>query len=286
MKDIVENRSRLGFSTKLKVLSLALRENGFIWTIQMGLYYLTSGFADAIYHAATRRRISKGLAGLNSVQINKVIWNNWDWRSGGKEWSISPEWEKSVIENFLRPNVPQGSSTVEVGPGGGRWTGELIARCESLKAVDISEACILLCRERFKQHSNAEFLVGSGSDLCAIPSQSVDAVWSFDVFVHVNKEEFKNYAAEFFRILRPLGRGVIHHGSIGGKNGGWRSDATTANVAEFLTGAGLKIERHISEWQDDGKLFQAGLYDDVVTIFTKPGVVASAIDQTARLWTA
>ena len=71
-------------------------------------------------------------------------------------------------------------------------------------------------------------------------------------------------------MLRPNGRGVIQHGAVGGGNGGWRSDATTASVAGFLREAGLTVESQISEWQDGDVKFPAGLYGDVVTIFSKP----------------
>jgi SAM-dependent methyltransferase len=270
MKDIVENRSHISLATKLKLMWMAIRENGLIWTSQMGLYYLGSGLANSAYTAAAKRRESKSLPGMNSPQMNKLIWDKWDWQAKGEEWTISPEWKTSVIKTFLRPNVPENSSVVEIGPGGGRWTEELINRCKSVLAIDISEACVIECRERFSSASNAEFMVGSGSDLKQVADQSVDGVWSFDVFVHINKPQFESYAKEFARVLRSGGRGVIQHGSVGGKNGGWRSDVTDTDVATFLQRAGLKVEEQIAVWHDNGTEFQAGLYDDVVTTFSKP----------------
>jgi ubiquinone/menaquinone biosynthesis C-methylase UbiE len=270
MKDIVENRSHISLSTKFRLAALALRENGSIWTMQMGIYYLASGLAGAAYSAAASRRIAKNLPGVNSARMNKIIWNNWDWKAKGEEWSISPAWKASVIGHLLRPNIRERADVVEIGPGGGRWTEELIARCNTVKAVDISEACVKECQLRFKDAGNAEFIVGSGSDLKAIRNASVDAIWSFDVFVHVNKPEFRNYASEFARVLRPGGRGVIQHGAVGGRNGGWRSDARTEDVARFLQDAGLTVEQQILEWQDNEAKFAAGLYGDVVTIFSKP----------------
>lgn len=270
MKDIVENRSHISFGTKLRLASLALQENGPLWTLQMGLYYVASGIADSAYAAAASRRIAKNLPGVNSARMNKVIWDRWDWKAKGEEWSISPAWKESVIRHLLRPNVPEQCDVVEIGPGGGRWTEELIARCRKVTAIDISETCIAECKLRFRDAKNAEFIVGSGSDLKPVADASVDAVWSFDVFVHINKPEFSNYAREFARVLRPGGRGVIQHGAVGGENGGWRSDATTADVATFLQSAGLTVEKQIVEWQDGDEKFPSGLYGDVVTIFSKP----------------
>jgi hypothetical protein len=62
----------------------------------------------------------------------------------------------------------------------------------------------------------------------------------------------------------------VQHGAVGGANGGWRSDVTTADVHDFLKSAGLDVKAQLTSWWDDGQEFQAGLYGDVVTIFQKP----------------
>jgi ubiquinone/menaquinone biosynthesis C-methylase UbiE len=270
MKDIVENRARIGLGTKMKLFGLAVRENGLLWTMQMGVYYLGSGIADASFAAAARRRVAHGLPGMNSARMNKLIWDRWDWGAKGEEWSISPEWKTSVIKSFLNPNVPPNNDVVEIGPGAGRWTEVLIDRCRQVRAIDISETCVEVCTARFAKANNATFIVGSGADLASEPDASADAIWSFDVFVHINKAQFAPYTREFARVLRPGGRGVIHHGSVAGVNGGWRSDATTADVAKFITEAGLTVETQTTEWSDEGQEFQAGLYKDVITVFSKP----------------
>ena len=58
------------------------------------------------------------------------------------------------------------------------------------------------CRNRFP---SAEFEVGNGKDIAMIPSGTVDAIWSFDVFVHINAAEFSSYVEEFRRVLKPGG---------------------------------------------------------------------------------
>jgi predicted methyltransferase len=78
------------------------------------------------------------------------------------------------------------------------------------------------------------------------------------------------YAAEFARVLRPGGNGVLHHGTVGGKNGGWRSDMTAEGMIDCLRGAGLEVVDQFREWTDGNREFQAGLYDDAITVFRKP----------------
>ncbi len=269
MKDIIENRVRLGGPTKARLLAMSLKENGLLWTGLIGIYYTASAIGEKAFSIASGLRKKHGLPGMNSVAINKVIWEQWDWSGKGEEWSPSSDWKQSVVRTLLAPNIAEGSAVVEIGPGGGRWTGDLQARAGKLIGIDISEACIRECQRRFAGCENVEFWVGSGADLNGVETGSTDAIWSFDVFVHINEPQFEAYAKEFARVLKPGGVGVVHHGAVGGASGGWRSDVTTADVERLLTSAGLRIEQQLSSWRDANEEFKAGLYGDVVTIFRK-----------------
>ena len=215
MKDLVENRSRLTLAQKMKLMRLAIKENGVVWSTCLGAYYASSAVAEKAFGVMDALRKRKGLPGLNSAAMNKVIWEAWDWSAAGEEWTPSSEWKASLIRKVLEPNVPEGSRVLEIGPGGGRWTGELLKRAAKLTGVDISETCVEKCRERFGDDDKAEFFVVSGSDLEGVEDGSIDVIWSFDVFVHINEAEVEGYAKEFARVLAPGGCGIIHHGSIG-----------------------------------------------------------------------
>ncbi len=271
MKDLVENRSRLGFGKKLSLARQAVKENGFLWTGLMGIYYLCSGVAEKAFGRAAARRERLGLPGMNSVALNKEIWESWDWGAAGDEWSPSPEWKASLVRNILEKYVPDGGRVVEIGPGGGRWTEYLQKRAAKLTGIDLSQACVDACAKRFAGCDNVEFYTNSGCDLPRIDDRSLDAIWSFDVFVHINRAEVEKYAAEFARALKPGGVGVIHHGNVGGKRGGWRSDMTDTAMREVLEAAGLQVDAQIDHWVDGGTEHEIGLYDDSVTVFRKPG---------------
>ena len=269
MKDIVENRRRITLGKKFQIAGIVLRENGILWSSLLGLYYLSSAISQRAFAAMDARRKSKGIPGLNSPTLNKAIWEAWDWNAAGEEWTPSEEWKSSILRCILCKHVPLGSSVLEIGPGGGRWTGHLIERSASLLAVDISESCVELCRKKFAGSPKAKFIVGTGSDLAGVPDASVDALWSFDVFVHINREEVERYAGEFRRVMRPGAVGIIHHGSVGGALGGWRSNLTHEGMLEILKGRGFQIVTSFKEWQDEGITHQTGLYQDVVTVFSR-----------------
>ena len=127
MKDIIENRFRLDTPSKLRLLGMSLRENGFLWTSLIGLYYAASAVGEKSFSAAAALRRKWNLPGMNSVSMNKFIWESWDWSGQGEEWSPSAAWKKSVIDTLLIPNVPAGSVIVEIGPGGGEMDGGVAA---------------------------------------------------------------------------------------------------------------------------------------------------------------
>ena len=118
------------------------------------------------------------------------------------------------------------------------------------------------------------FLLGNGHDLAGVADRSIDAVWSFDVFVHINEAQWRTYAAEIRRVLKPGGVGVIHHGTVGGRAGGWRSDITAATASAILQEAGLRVTEQFSSWTDNEREFQAGYYEDAVTVFESPVMIA------------
>jgi ubiquinone/menaquinone biosynthesis C-methylase UbiE len=169
----------------------------------------------------------------------------------------------------LRRWIPEYGNILEIGPGAGRWTEILLPMSSRFWGVDISERCIAICRERFSSYSKAEFYVTRGDDLASVPDASVDALWSYDVFVHVNQREFGTYARDFIRVMRPGAIGVISHGKSGGMHGGWRSDLSAESVAGSLTHNGFEIVQQFDGRKEAGSDTPVGLYQDVMTVFRR-----------------
>jgi hypothetical protein len=201
--------------------------------------------------------------------MNREIWENWDWTAGGEEWTASCAWKESIERNVLRRWIPENSNIVEIGPGAGRWTEILLPLSRQFWGVDIFKRCVAICREHFKLYTNAEFYITGGSDLAGIPDNSVDALWSFDVFVHVNQHELEGYIHDFIRVMRSGAVGVIHHGKSGGRHGGWRSDLSAESVVRSPTDNGFEIVQQFESWKEAGSEMPVGSYQDVVTVFRR-----------------
>ena len=269
MKDIVRNRRRIRAGNKARIAWLALRENGLAWCTMFAAYYSASTLAGAAHAGMHRIRERRGVPGLNSVALNRAIWDAWDWDAGGEEWTPSPDWKDSCIRCVLERYLPRGGRVLEIGPGGGRWTEALIARSVEYVGLDVSTAAVEKCRERFRDESRARFQVGSGQDLTGVRDRGVDSIWSFDVFVHINAATVERYLDEFARVMQPGGVAVIHHGGVGGNAGGWRSDLTRERMQALLAQGPFAIVDTFDSWLDGGRRYDVAGYQDVISVFRR-----------------
>jgi ubiquinone/menaquinone biosynthesis C-methylase UbiE len=252
-------------------LTTILRRGGPYYATLYGMRWFIRWIAEAVHHRLVRIEQQRRLvepwavsASRFTAAENKRVWNQHDWSSLGEEWTRNAEWKERIIREFLTPYVPEGTTVVEIGPGGGRWTDLLQRRAGRLIVVDVAERAISLCRERFKGCSHIEYLLGDGRTI-DLPDNSIDVIWSFDVFVHINPPDARAYFREFRRILKPGGRAMIHHAGppLQGyrTRPGWRSDLTDAMIRDFLQENNLEL---VSQ-------FNSALVnkDDTITVFEK-----------------
>ena len=155
----------------------------------------------------------------HSLGMNRKIWDNYDWSQGGEEWTydakiykgLDPnQWKEQLINDMMLKYIKKGSVILEIGIGAGRWSEILQRLANRLILVDVSKKCLDICRQRFETCDNVEYKLIEGK-LDFIDSDSIDYVWSYDVFVHINPTEIESYIEDFQRILKPTGCAIIHH---------------------------------------------------------------------------
>lgn len=100
---------------------------------------------------------------------------------------------------------------LEIGPGGGRFTEVLLPKCRRLIAVDTSETMLDLLRRRFGEQASIDFHLSDGRGLTGVADGSVDAAFSYGVFVHLQHWDIYHYLAELQRVLKPGGKALIQH---------------------------------------------------------------------------
>lgn len=185
---------------------------------------------------------------MPSREHNREHWEQWDWSTLGEEWTpADPRWKAAIVRYSMQPYLRGGETILEIGPGGGRWTAELL-RLEPRRiiAVDLTERCIELCRKRFLREPRLELHRNDGRDLSFVADDTIDFIYSFDVFVHVEAPEIDAYFGEFARVLRPGGRAAIHYASLdrapaGDPRRGWRADFTSVEMHALLAKHGFAL---------------------------------------------
>ncbi len=210
----------------------------------------------------------------NSATDNRDRWTTWDWSSRGEEWTASTEWKQALIDDVLLAWIPEGGVVLEIGPGAARWSAVLQPRARRLVLVDVSDRPLALCCERFGATDNVEYVLSAGDDLPGVGDSSVDAIWSFDVFVHVAPVDQAGYLTEIARVLTPGGAAVIHHadgrnlGSLPSRQG-WRSPMSRHLFATLADTRGLVVETQIDSWGEDG-CHGLSAYHDAISVCRKP----------------
>lgn len=138
----------------------------------------------------------------------------------GDEWSVPEEIGIEVPaervvefldEKIFAPFLDNLESVLEIGAGGGRFTEILLPKARRVLAADTSPSMIEILRRRYGDAPGVECLLLNGRDLKPIPDSSLDAVFSYDVFVHLSHQNIYVYLSEMKRVLKPGGKSVIHH---------------------------------------------------------------------------
>jgi len=259
-----------------------LRERGIAWTALYAVRMAGTKFVRIVDRPITRIEQRKFLVGddtvsaqYNSLAENRHRWDVHDWSRLGEEWTegarvrkgLDPEqWKTALVDGLLRKWVPPGAAVLEVGPGGGRWTEFLQPLASRLVLADISETCLALCQERFRGCDNVEYRFIADAGLAFLGDESIDRIWSYDVFVHINPTDIDAYLRDFRRILRPGGIGVVHHaggsyGSHANRVDFFRSYMDRDFFAHLVRNHGLELVE-----QDDRLPHMPG---DVISVFRK-----------------
>jgi ubiquinone/menaquinone biosynthesis C-methylase UbiE len=206
----------------------------------------------------------------HSAAQNRSRWTDWDWSTRGEEWNASNEWKLSLIDDVLKRWIPAGVTVLEIGPGAGRWTEVLASRAARLILLDVSERPLELCRQRFADASNIGYVLSPGTDLPTVADRSVDAIWSFDVFVHIAPCDQAAYLTEIARVLTPGGVAAIHHADgrnrgLSPSRNGWRAPMSRQVFAALAIQRNLDVETQLDSWGPHGR-YDLSAYADAITV--------------------
>jgi hypothetical protein len=158
-----------------------------------------------MYKGGKRRRslparIKSGLqAFLAKDDLYGMEWGNPD--------TIPPL--KYVRDHFLIPYISSETTLVEIGAGGGRWTRYMFG-ARQIYAVDYHQELLAELKANFTGR-DIVFIKNNGDDFPGIPAQSVDFIFSFGTFVHLERNIIDRYLANMKALLKPEANVVIQY---------------------------------------------------------------------------
>ncbi len=116
-----------------------------------------------------------------------------------------------VRERYLEPYATSASVALEIGAGGGRWTRYLL-RAREVVVVELNGEFFAYLESRFPDAAGKlRFYETTGYELAGVGDDSIDFVFSFGTFVHIDPDGIDAYLAEIRRVLRPGGTASIHY---------------------------------------------------------------------------
>lgn len=156
-----------------------------------------------------------------------------------------------VRRRFLEPYVTSDSAVLEIGGGGGRWTHYLL-RAREVTVVDLNADFFAYIRERFPDAGEKlRFYETSGYELAGVADDSIDFVFTFGTFVHIDPEGIDAYLGEIGRVLRPGAPATVHYADRTKKffegqpadHAGF-SDMSAEKLEAMATRHGLEVVEH------------------------------------------
>jgi hypothetical protein len=114
-----------------------------------------------------------------------------------------------VRDHYLLQYVNPDHTALEIGPGGGRWTRYLLG-FGRLYGVDYHTELLDELTRNFRA-PHLQLIRNNGTDFPGIPDQSVDFLFSFGVFVHLDIDIIGAYFSNMRRIIKAGGCAVIQY---------------------------------------------------------------------------
>jgi SAM-dependent methyltransferase len=119
-----------------------------------------------------------------------------------------------VKHHFIDPYVFDDRTVLEIGCGGGRWT-KFFGPAHQVYALDVFDEMLQETKTSYYRANGSDNLIlvrGNGTDIPFVPEYSVDYIFTFDVFVHLDIEVIERYLISAKKVLKDTGTMFIHYG--------------------------------------------------------------------------
>jgi SAM-dependent methyltransferase len=147
-----------------------------------------------------------------------------DWSPESFFRSGEEDYQRLVAPFFDRLRwEPQGKSILELGCGAGRMTRSFAHRFSRVYAFDISKEMLGHARALLPDACQVDWILGNGTDLQGLASESVDFAFSYIVLQHMPEPVFAHrYIREMLRVLKSGGMFLFQFNSVPQMTMNWK----------------------------------------------------------------
>jgi len=203
------------------------------------------------------------------------------------------EWERGrisrevLVDHLIRPYLQPQFNVLDYGCGPGLLAVRSAKYVRHVIACDISRG-VLECAKTLTGASNIQYLLVPRSGRLDVETASVDLVYCFAVFQHLEDAVVREVLADFARVMKPGARALVHvvlSGTTGWKTeADWRMDQSIKGRAKWRFGlhcfsrtqeemTALATDAGFSEVSFvpiDVPELMDGIADDNLLVFRKP----------------
>jgi len=149
---------------------------------------------------------------------------------------------KYCRDQYIQPYINLSHAALEIGPGGGRWTRYFLS-FNRIYVVDYHQELLNELKKKFHVPHLIPIL-NSGSDIPGIPANSIDYVFSFGVFVHLDRPLIEAYLQSLYPIVKSDANIVIQYSDkrkLEAKNEITFSENNPDQMRDMVTAAGYMV---------------------------------------------
>lgn len=152
---------------------------------------------------------------LNRVQcaFRHIDGMNWYFDEAESRELLNVFWGEGSVFKRLFQELDL-NNVIELACGRGRHVPHYINLSGHITLVDILQKNIDLCRERFSGDGRISYYKNQGYDLKKLNDEEYTSIFSYDSMVHFELLDINSYLTDFYRVLKPGGRALIHHSNF------------------------------------------------------------------------
>jgi len=130
----------------------------------------------------------------------------------GERWGDPNQLEmlRKIRDKFILPFINEDQTALEIGSGGGRWT-QFLLKFKRLYCVELNPTYFHYLIVRFGAIPNISFCKTNGTDLPGIQKNSIDFLFSFGTFVHLDVNLIKEYLKSIKDVIKEETNIVIQY---------------------------------------------------------------------------